>query len=105
MKIIFAILPIVRLTLIFLFLACDKAVYTDPSGSGRIVYPRLPSQMQEIFDENGESSTVYLPSLSCYFKVLVSPGKRVRVKFDSFDLQDGVDKGIILNSAGKIIMS
>ena len=72
-----------------LFLACDKNIYTGTTG--RILYPRL--QSQKVNDE-------YLPSLSCYFKIAVSPGKRVRIKFDEFDFQEGIDSGIILNSPG-----
>ena len=52
------------------------------------------------FDENGNSRTEYLPSLSCYFKITVSPGKRVLIKFQEFDLQEGIESGIILNSPG-----
>ena len=57
------------------------------------------------FDENGNSRTEYLPSLSCYFKIAVSQGKRVLIKFQEFDLQEGVESGIILNSPGNILVT
>ena len=40
-----------------------------------------------------ESST-YANGLNCYFKIEVSTGKKVRIKFTSFDMQMGVDYGI-----------
>ena len=64
------------------------------------MYPRLSSQSVEVFDENGDTHNEYLPSLSCYFKINVSEGKRVRIKFDRFDFQAGVNSGIIINPPG-----
>ena len=52
-------------------------------------------------EDNEDSRQEYLPSLSCYFKIIANPEKRVRIKFDKFDFQPGIDKGIVLNSPGK----
>ena len=64
-------------------LACDLPIYTEPNDVGTIKFP-----------SDRDSGGMYGPNMNCYFKIIVSPGKRVKIQFKDFNLQPGVDYGI-----------
>ena len=46
------------------------------------------------FPSDRDSGGMYGPNMNCYFKIIVSPGKKVKIVFKDFNLQSGVDYGI-----------
>ena len=66
-----------------IYLACDLPIYMEPNDVGTIKFP-----------SDRDSGGMYGPNMNCYFKIIVSPGKKVKIVFKDFNLQSGVDYGI-----------
>ena len=67
---------------IFSQTACVHEVYTGETGE--LNYP--------------EDGGLYETNLNCYFKIIVSEGKKVKIHFDHFDFAQGYNYGIGLSS-------
>ena len=54
----------------YCLLACDLPIYMEPNDVGTIKFP-----------SDRDSGGMYGPNLNCYFKIIVSPDKKVKIVF------------------------